>query len=195
MSAERKVSHKVYMAWEFDEEEQHLDEMSRQGWQVVKGGCFHTVYEKAPDKRYRHRIDYNSRVLKDPEEKKLYFRTFEEAGWEHAGTTFNGWIFWKKEVKPGIPEEEYQIYTDRQSLTEMFRRWRILGIGCVSVTLVLGIAYLVMGIVSALTRPALYSLPYILFGILLLVFGRTIDSGIKTLRRKMEEEKDPYAKD
>lgn len=35
-----KVSFRGYMAWNYDREEQDLDRMSEQGWQLIKGGCF-----------------------------------------------------------------------------------------------------------------------------------------------------------
>lgn len=35
-----KISCRTYMAWDYDKEEEHLDEMSEKGWQLKKGGCF-----------------------------------------------------------------------------------------------------------------------------------------------------------
>ena len=48
-----------------------------------------------------------------------------EQGWEFVGKTFNGWIYLKKQYIPGTPEEEYEIYTDSESLAELVKSWPI----------------------------------------------------------------------
>ena len=50
-----KVSFRGYMAWNYDREEQDLDRMSEQGWQLIKGGCFFSIYTRQPGILYRHR--------------------------------------------------------------------------------------------------------------------------------------------
>lgn len=90
-----KVSFRGYMAWNYDREEQDLDRMSEQGWQLIKGGCFFSIYTRQPGILYRHRIDYNPDVMNDPAEKRRYLELFEEQGWEFVGKTFNGWIYLK----------------------------------------------------------------------------------------------------
>ena len=107
-----KISCRTYMAWDYDKEEEHLDEMSEKGWQLKKGGCFFSVYTRQPGVVYRNRIDYNPDAVNSPEEKRRYLELFEEQGWEYVGNTYNGWIYFKKKYVPGTPEEEYEIYTD-----------------------------------------------------------------------------------
>lgn len=119
-----KVSFRSYMAWNYDREEQDLDRMSERGWQLIKGGCFFSIYTRQPGILYRHRIDYNPDVMHNPEEKRRYLELFEEQGWEFVGNTFNGWIYLKKQYVPGTPEEEYEIYTDSESLAELLKRWK-----------------------------------------------------------------------
>ena len=119
-----KVSFRGYMAWNYDREEQDLDRMSEQGWQLIKGGCFFSIYTRQPGILYRHRIDYNPDVMNDPAEKRRYLELFEEQGWEFVGKTFNGWIYLKKQYIPGTPEEAYEIYTDSESLAELVKRWK-----------------------------------------------------------------------
>lgn len=119
-----RVSIKGYMAWNYDKEEKDLDRMSEQGWQLIKGGCLYSIFMKQPGIRYRYRIDYNPDVMHDPAEKRRYLELFEEQGWEVVGNTFNGWIYLKKQFHPETPEEEYEIYTDRESLSELWKRWK-----------------------------------------------------------------------
>lgn len=131
MSTEKFVSHKVFMSWEYEEEERYLNEMSEKGWQATKGGCFHTCFEKASDKAYCYRLDYNPKAMEDPEEKERYIETFGDDGWEFMNHTYNGWIYLRKERKDGMREEEFEIYSDRASLAELFGRLdRLLKICC-----------------------------------------------------------------
>ncbi len=116
------------MAWDYDKEEEHLDEMSEKGWQLKKGGCFFSVYTRQPGVVYRNRIDYNPDAVNSPEEKRRYLELFEEQGWEYVGNTYNGWIYFKKKYVPGTPEEDYEIYTDAESLQSLLDRWKRLGI-------------------------------------------------------------------
>lgn len=123
-----KISFRGYMAWNYDKEEAHLDKMSEKGWQLIKGGCFFSVYKMQPEVVYRNRIDYNPDAIRTKEEKRRYLELFEAQGWEFAGNTFNGWIYFRKKYVPGTPEEEYEIYTDAESIEELMKRWKRLGI-------------------------------------------------------------------
>ena len=49
MSKNAKISFKVYSAWNYQKEIEDLNEASRQGWQLVKGGCFHSKFVKNPE--------------------------------------------------------------------------------------------------------------------------------------------------
>ncbi|MDK2808074.1 MAG: hypothetical protein PWP24_808 [Clostridiales bacterium] len=123
MEAIRKSSHKLYFAWNYDKEEAMLNEKSKNGWNLIKGGCFHSVFEKDTTKRYVYRIDFNMNLLRDEEEKFRYTDMNYELGWELINITFNGWIFLRKEYIAGETSEIYDIYTDRDSFNGMMDRW------------------------------------------------------------------------
>ncbi|ROR22386.1 uncharacterized protein DUF2812 [Mobilisporobacter senegalensis] len=123
MSKSKKRSYKVYTAWNYDKEEQDLNKQSENGWQLVKGGCFHSVFEKNNNVIYRHKIDFNGDMIKDSIEKQRYIDMFEEQGWEYINTTFNGWSYFRKVYNENIPEKEFDIYTDNSSYIEMLARW------------------------------------------------------------------------
>lgn len=122
MSRKYKTVYKAYFAWDYEQELEELDRMSRQGWQLVKGGCFHSRFVKNEELCYRYQLDYRP----DVEDMGRYLETFREQGWEYVNSTFNGWRYFRKAYDPALPEEEYEIFTDRSSLTEMTRRWVIL---------------------------------------------------------------------
>ena len=118
MSEKRKTSFRVYSAWNYRKEVEDLNRASEQGWQLEKGGCFHSKFVKNPDIRYRYQLDYGK-----IENMGRYIETFREQGWEYINSTFNGWHYFRKLYDPSLPEEEYEIFTDRESLKEMNTRW------------------------------------------------------------------------
>ena len=118
MSKVYKQSYKMYSAWNYQKEIEDLDTASAQGWQLVKGGCFHSKFVKNPDIRYRYQMDFRK-----IEDMGRYIETFREQGWEYINSTFNGWHYFRKLYDPTLPEEAYEIFTDRESQHEMNNRW------------------------------------------------------------------------
>ena len=118
MGNTRKSSWRMYSAWNYEKETEDLDKASEQGWQLVKGGCFHNKFEKNPGVRYRYQLDYG-RI----DNMGRYIETFREQGWEYINSTFNGWHYFRKAWDPSLPEEAFRIYTDRESIHEMNTRW------------------------------------------------------------------------
>ena len=137
MTPKYKTSWRMYSAWNYEKEIEDLNRASDQGWQLVKGGCFHSRFVRNPDIRYRYQLDYTK-----PEEMGRYIELFREQGWEYVNSTFNGWHYFRKLYDPSLPEEEYEIFTDRESLLEMNGRWARLA-------LILGIFLAVMALVCA----------------------------------------------
>lgn len=136
-------SFKAYPAWDYQSEIDELNRQSEQGWQLLHGGCFGSKFVKNPAVRYRYQLDFR-RV----EDKARYIETFREQGWEYVDSTINNWHFFRKLYDPALPEEAYEIFTDRESLTEMRRRWtRIASI----IGIVVGLAAVVYGVRLALT--------------------------------------------
>ena len=118
MGKNRKTSFRAYPAWNYEKELEDLNRASEQGWQLVKGGCFHSKFVKKPELRYRYQLDFG-RI----EDMGRYIETFREQGWEYINSTFNNWHFFRKAWDPALPEEAYEIFTDRDSLREMHNRW------------------------------------------------------------------------
>ena len=139
---DRVKSHKVYAAWEYEKEERDLNEASKKGLQLIRGGCFSSDFRRDSSVRYVYQLDYDSEIA-DP----LRYRTaFEEQGWEYINSTFNGWHYFRKPYQEGLDPSEYRIYTDKQSLHQMQNRWvRIIGI-LLAVYIVMFILYLIRAI-------------------------------------------------
>ena len=124
MEKDRKSSWRAYTAWDYQKELEDLDRASQEGWQLIRGGCFHNKFVKNPAVRYRYQLDFG-RI----EDMGRYIETFREQGWEYVNSTFNGWHYFRKAWDPALPESAYEIYTERGQLPEMEKRWtRIAGI-------------------------------------------------------------------
>lgn len=130
--SEYKTCRKTYTAWDYKAEIDELNRMSEQGWQLVKGGLFSRKYKKNENVVYKYQLDYQDKI----DDKALYIETFREQGWEYVDSTGNGWTFFRKIYNPSLPAENYEIYTDKESLKEMKNKWIRLG---TIVSIVLGL--------------------------------------------------------
>lgn len=119
MARQYKKSYKFYTAWNYRRELEDLNKASEKGWQLIHGGSFSSRFKWNPDVRYRYQLDYPGEI----EDMGRYIETFREQGWEYINSTFNGWHYFRKFYDPSLPEEAYEIFTDRSSLKEMNHRW------------------------------------------------------------------------
>ena len=138
MAGQYKTSMKMYSAWNYEKEIEDLNKASEKGWQLVKGGLLASRFKKDPGVRYRYQMDYR-RI----DDMARYIETFREQGWEYVNSTFNGWHYLRKLYDPSLPEEAYEIFTDRESLREMNGRWARLGL---ALGIVAGVAALLYGV-------------------------------------------------
>lgn len=118
MGREYKYSFKIYSAWNYEKEVEDLNRASEEGWQLVRGYGLHSKFVKNEHVRYRYQLDYGK-----IDDIGRYIETFREQGWEYVNSTFNGWHYFRKFYDPALPEEEYEIFSDRESLHEMNNRW------------------------------------------------------------------------
>ena len=165
-----KTSYKMYPAWAFDREVSDLNNQSQNGWQLAKGGCFHSKFFFDDTVQYRYALDFNQ-YISDP---ARYRETFAEQGWEFVNSTFNGWHYFRKAYDPSLPEEEYQIYTDTASRQEMAGRFRRLAYILGGMELVVGLMNLVMNLSDPRASSILIGIGSILLGIIILQGGRRI---------------------
>lgn len=165
-----KNIYKMYPAWEFDKEVRDLEEQSRQGWHLVKGGLFRCKFAFDDTRQYRYALDFNPNIA-DP---MHYRETFAEQDWEFVSSTFNGWHYFRKAYDPSLSEEEYQIYTDTASLQEMANRWKLIAYILGGIELVLGLLILVMNFSHPAINSICLALGSIWLGTLLLLSTRWI---------------------
>lgn len=166
MAGNTKIIPRLYMAYDYDREEDYINKMSKKGWQLKKGGLFHHTYMK-DDTDYRYKLDYNMGVYANGQQEERYFGMFKEQGWEHINSTFNGWHYFRKKYIPGTDEEEYKIYTDEESYSEMHKSFvRIVRV--IQVPLLLSTIYNIVLYAKYNMNHSLISAVFTLIGIIML---------------------------
>ncbi|GEM_PF-1472212 len=122
MTERIKIKPTMFLVYDYDKEEEYMNSMSEKGWQLKKGGLFHHTYIQ-DNQLYRYKLDYNNGVHINSGENSRYLAIFAEQGWEHINSTFNGWHYFRKKYDSALPEDDYEIYTDDNSLKEMLSKW------------------------------------------------------------------------
>jgi hypothetical protein len=107
---------KWYWPWQDEEQEDWLREMSQKGWHLSSVGLPSFYYFKSGGPEdFVYQLDYRSQSKKDQEN---YLQLFVDAGWEHVGE-MSGWQYFRK---PANAEGGLEIFTDRESKIEKYRR-------------------------------------------------------------------------
>ena len=153
----------VYSAWDYTREVEDLNKRSEQGWQLIKGGLFSSLFKKNNDIRYRYQLDFNTKI----EDMGRYIEIFHEQGWEYVNSTWNGWHYFRKIYDPALDGEEFEIYNDSESLKEMQIKWQKLGIGMIVILALMAIFEIVMIAMSFRIPNAILALTLIIEAIVL----------------------------
>jgi hypothetical protein len=116
MGKNRMSKFKWFWAWQDEEEEAWLREMSKEGWHLRRIN-FPTIYdfESGEAKDTVYRLDYRSYWKMDKED---YQQLFHDAGWEYI-QEMAGWHYFRK---PAEESEELEIYTDAESKIGKYQR-------------------------------------------------------------------------
>lgn len=162
-----KTTHKMYSAWNYEREIEDLNRMSDQGWQLVAGRMFSSRFKRNEDVCYRYQLDYRPKL----DDRAGYIESFREFGWQYVNSTLNGWHYFRKPYDPSLPEDEYEIFTDRSSLQEMNSRWAKLGTGLLIFCSVVALALIAM----LVYHPSLSGLALLLeYGIIMFFLARGV---------------------
>ena len=176
---DRKVSHKIYEAWEYEREIADLNRMSEEGWQLEKGGCFHSVFRKNDKVRYIYQLDYTPRL----QDKERYLELFSEQGWEYINSTFNGWNYFRKPYREDLSEEEKVIYTDKQSLYEMQNRYVAMLRVFVVLACVMTPLYLFMGVMHREPAILIEALVFLVIAVFMGIGLLNVNRGRKGMKK------------
>lgn len=90
---EMKKVHKLFWVWEFEREEQWLNEMAEQGWILEKLGLCRYIFVKGEPCEYHITLEMCGDDAK-------YIEFMEECGNEKIGKVFN-WVYFKRKSSLG----------------------------------------------------------------------------------------------
>ncbi len=110
--AETRTKMRWFWAWDAGKEERWLEQMAREGWHLAGGGIIFTFIKGTPAEM-RYRLDWRTGRGEDLKE---YFCLCRDAGWERV-CGFGSWHYFRT-ADASAPE----LYTDRESLVERYRR-------------------------------------------------------------------------
>lgn len=175
----RKVVRKWFWIWQFEEEEKWLNEMARQGWQLLSAGYCRYEFEEGTSGEYIVRLELLENMPLHKESQK-YIEFMETTGAEYVGSV-NRWVYFRKKSTG----EGFNLYSDIESRANHVKRMLPL-IG------VLGISEWLLGIQNIhlfFTRGNTFN-----FGvsILLLLLACLFTYGfirVEIKRRRLEKEK------
>ena len=177
MANKYKYSFALHSAWNYQNEVEEMDKYSENGWQLVKAALFHRKYVKNEKIRYRYQLDFR-RI----EDKGRYIETFREQGWEYVDSTINGWHYFRKIYDPSLPEEEYEIFTDRESFNAMKKNWA-------RIALVIAILGGIMALIYGIKLIMVPSVPFLLLFLTFLIEFSVLFRGVLIMRAKESKRK------
>lgn len=130
---ERKTIRKWFWVWDFDKEEEWLENMARNGW-VLDGVGFCTYhFIKTEPGEYSVRLQY----LPIAEENTDYTNLLEESGAERVGRMVQ-WVYYRKKTADG----PFQLFSDLDSrITHLDKIAKLM--------LIVAVANLLIGVVNS----------------------------------------------
>ena len=112
----RKTVRKWIWAWEFEKEEQWLQEMSNQGWALDKIGFCRYEFVQCEPGEYVTRLEMLEEHA-DSAKSKEYIDFVESTGAEYIGHVIK-WVYFRKKAADG----EFDLYSDAESRIKHVQR-------------------------------------------------------------------------
>lgn len=113
---ETKKEFRWFSIYKYEEEQEYLRNMHKQGWKFMKVTGFGTYhFEKCTPQDVVYQLDYNEDIYKSEDE---YVQMFTDCGWEYM-LEYAGYSYFRKPVENGISDE---IFCDDESRLMMMKR-------------------------------------------------------------------------
>jgi hypothetical protein len=112
-----------FWAWDDEKEEIWLREMANKGWHFVSiSGLGNYTFAQGQARDVVYRLDH----MPNDKDKADYVQLFQDAGWEYAGQSLNGWQYFRKEAVKG---EAPDIFSDNESKARKYRNILLVFVG------------------------------------------------------------------
>lgn len=171
----KQIVHKLFWAWQFEQEEQWLNSMSSRGLNLTGTGLFRYEFAEGVPDEYQYRLEMLEHWPSHPES-QTYIRFMEDTGAEMVSSVKN-WVYFRRKKADG----SFALFSDIDSRLRHFRRVSTLLIPLVLVTLLIGLVNLAIGI----TVRAPESIINLWEGIFLLLCCAFLSSGLFSVLRQI----------
>ena len=178
----RKTIRKWFWVWDFDKEEQWLNEMAAQGLALVDVGFARYVFEECEPDEYQVRLELLEKAPAHAESQQ-YIAFVEETGAEQVGR-FLRWIYFRKKTVDG----SFDLYSDLESRIKHLKR-------ILTLILPISVANLAIGLTNV-GNAAATGIWIAKVGYLNLVIGILGCAGARKLiqkRKRLEDESQIFA--
>jgi len=169
----RTVIRKVFLAWDFEREEEWLNEMAKKGLALVSVGWCRYEFEPCEAGEYIVRLQLLEKE-RDAEESRDYMALLEEMGAEHVGSWMR-WVYLRRKASEG----PFELFSDSAS------RIRQLSAIIALISVIGGLNLIVGGYNTVLWSA--HGMGLNLMGIVNLLLGIFCFAGVFRLRRKQEQ--------
>jgi hypothetical protein len=106
----KKTVRKIFFVWEYEKEEQWLNEMSKQGWQLTKATFGKFRFESGTPDEYTYRLELLDKSLSS-KENTSYLNFLQDTGIEMVGEC-RQWIYLRcKTANGGFEPTNRTLYT------------------------------------------------------------------------------------
>lgn len=176
----RFTAHKVYFAWDFEEEEQWLNEMAAKGMNLQGVGFCKYVFEEGMPGEYQYHIEWLRNRPGHPESIS-YIRFLEETGVEHIGS-FKNWAYFRKKRSEGA----FDLFSDLDSRIDHFGRVTRL----ICILLFVLLAYLAYMVFYCISHPGVwlnFILIFIIYAFFLVSCTFGLIKSFRTYKRLKKE--------
>ncbi|GAA0180146.1 hypothetical protein SH2C18_28920 [Clostridium sediminicola] len=179
----KHIVRKAY--WNYEKEENWLNEMCAKGYALVDYSWCRYVFEKCEEGEYIYRLELLEKPASNIESQK-YIEFLEETGIEHVAS-YMRWIYCRKKSNEG----KFDLFTDLKSKLKHFRSvsnfWWVLTI----INLFAGIYNLMIGIFMSDLKPitninTTLGILSLTVGILLLQVAAPVRKKIKRLKKEIK---------
>lgn len=159
----QQVVKKIF--WDYEKEEQWLNEMSAKGWMFSAYSFRKYVFTEGPKNKYTYRIELLEQVPNHPKSVE-YIGFLEQSGVEKVAE-YSRWVYYRRETAEG----PFDIYSDLDSKINHFKRIHILWLTVMMVELIIGSLNIFLGIVNTNNGAGSIAITNLIIGGLLLLLG------------------------
>ena len=169
---------KIFWAWEFEKEEEWLNEFAKKGYALTDVGFCRYDFEPCDPGAYEYRLEFLDH-FPSHKDSADHIRFMNETGAECIGSVLR-WAYFRKTAQDGT----FQIYSDMDSKINHLKRIRAFLWALVALEFTVGLLNLSIGVADSSAFNIGVALPNLLLGFLILYGTLTYTRVINRLKKE-----------